>query len=84
MISINSIQIAEEKYFTALQEWWIRPIDSPDEFEFAEMCYNKIWVEYKSSHHYGAMQVYSLKIVNSNIEKNDYEKKEKQDTTGAS
>ena len=74
MIPSNSIQIAEQNYFTALQEWWIRPIDSPDEFKFAEMCYNKTWDEYRSSHHYGTMQVYTLKIVNANIEKNNYEK----------
>ena len=37
MIPSNPIQIAENLYFTALQEWWIRPIDSPEEFKFAAM-----------------------------------------------
>ena len=54
MIPSNPIQIAENLYFTALQEWWIRPIDSPEEFKFAEMCYNKQWEEYEKSYYYGA------------------------------
>jgi hypothetical protein len=69
MIPSNPIQIIEEMYFTALQEWWIRPIDSPEEFKFAEMCYNKQWEEYEKSYYYGVRINLTLPKTTNNTHK---------------